>query len=324
MIRYAGVRLVQGAVALFSVVSVVFVLGRLSGDSAALLAPADATPEQIAEVRQSLGLDRSIFVQYIEYFRNLIIGDFGESTSFRIPVSELVIPAMVNTAKLALVGFMIALVVGVILGAVAAFRAHTSYDLGVRVVSVLGQSVPSFWLGMLLVLLFSVTLGWLPAFGDVGLQSYILPALALAALPMAAIARITRSAALEILNRDQTLFQRTKGGSTRVLVSHVLRNASLPVVTLAGIQLGVMFSGTIVVENLFAWPGVGQLAIQAIQARDFALIQGIVIVNTIVFIVLLFLVDLSYGFLDPRVRTRSRKKTLIQKSPDSERDEVRA
>jgi peptide/nickel transport system permease protein len=324
MIRYAGVRLAQGVVALFFVVSVVFVLGRLSGDSAALLAPADATPEQIAEVRQSLGLDRSIFVQYIEYFRNLVLGDFGESTSFRVSVSELVMPAMFNTAKLALVGFAIALVVGIALGTVAAFRAHTPYDLGVRVVSVLGQSVPSFWLGMLLVLLFSVTLGWLPAFGDVGLQSYILPALALAALPMAAIARITRSAVLEILNRDQTLFQRTKGGSTRVLVIHVLRNASLPVVTLAGIQLGVMFSGTIVVENLFAWPGVGQLAIQAIQARDFALIQGIVLVNTIVFIVLLFLVDLSYGVLDPRVRSTSRTKTPVQVVAADNREEVRA
>lgn len=316
MLRYAVARLAQGVVALWVIVSAVFVLGRLSGDAAALMAPADATPEQIDEVRRSLGLDQPLFVQYVSYFRDVAVGDLGESTSFRVPVLDLVLPAMVNTAVLALLGFVIAMVVGIGLGTLAAFRASTRYDLSVRVIAVLGQSIPPFWLGMLLVLLFSVTLGWFPAFANVGPQSYVLPALTLAALPMASIARLTRSAVLEVLARDQTTFQRSKGTGPAVLVVHTLRNASLPVVTMAGIQLGVMFSGTIVIENLFAWPGVGQLAIQAIQARDFALIQGIVIVNTVVFIVLLFLVDLSYGVLDPRVRREG--KAALHRDTESE------
>ncbi|MEV6814194.1 ABC transporter permease, partial [Micromonospora sp. NPDC051296] len=287
------------------IVTIVFFLARLGGDAAALLAPADATPEQVEAIRVSYGLDQPIYVQYLDYLRGIVTFDLGQSVSYRQPVTDLVVPAMLNTAQLALTGFVIALVVGIALGAVAGMRAGSRYDQAVRALSVLGQSVPPFWLGMLLVLLFSITLGWLPAFGSEGFASLILPACALAALPLASIARLTRSSVLEIVGRDQTLFERAKGVAPAVLVTHILRNASLPVVTLAGIQLGAMFSGTIVVENLFAWPGVGQLAIQAIQARDYALIQGIVVINTLVFVALLFLVDLSYGWLDPRVRTHS-------------------
>ncbi|KAA9151859.1 ABC transporter permease [Amycolatopsis acidicola] len=304
MVRYTGARLLQGLAAVVVVVTIVFFLARLSGDAAALLAPPDATPQQLDAVRESLGLNDSLFVQYGHYLGGLLTGDLGESVSFRAPVAGLVLPAMGYTAVLALVSFALALVAGVALGTFAAFRSGTRSDHAVRLLSVLGQSIPPFWLGMVLVLVVSVGAGLLPAFGAVGPESLVLPALALAALPTAGIARLTRSAVLEVLGRDQTTFLRSKGVSPRVLVTHVLRNASLPVVTLAGIQLGVLFSGTIVIENLFAWPGVGLLAIQAIQAKDFALIQGIVVVNVVVFVLLLFLIDLSYGVLDPRVRAR--------------------
>ncbi|GGM61986.1 ABC transporter permease [Dactylosporangium sucinum] len=302
MTRYTLSRLLQGLVAMWVIVTIVFFLARLGGDAAALLAPADATPEQIAAIRVSYGFDQPLYLQYVDYLRGIATLDFGQSVSYRQPVADLVVPAMVNTARLALAAFAIALVLGVTFGAIAGVRAGTRYDQAVRGLSVLGQSVPPFWLGMLLVLLFSINLGWLPAFGSEGFTSLILPACALAAFPLASIARLTRSSVLEIVARDQTLFERSKGVGPATLMSHILRNASLPVVTLAGIQLGAMFSGTIVVENLFAWPGVGQLAIQGIQARDFALIQGIVVVNTFVFVALLFVVDLSYGWLDPRVR----------------------
>ncbi|TCB95481.1 ABC transporter permease [Micromonospora zingiberis] len=305
MTSYILNRLLQGLIAMWVIVTIVFFLARLGGDAAALLAPADATPEQVEAIRVSYGLDQPVYLQYLDYLRGIVTLDLGQSVSYRQPVTDLVVPAMLNTAQLALTGFVIALVVGIALGAVAGMRAGSRYDQAVRALSVLGQSVPPFWLGMLLVLLFSITLGWLPAFGSEGFTSLILPACALAAFPLASIARLTRSSVLEIVGRDQTLFERAKGVSPAVLVAHILRNASLPVVTLAGIQLGAMFSGTIVVENLFAWPGVGQLAIQAIQARDYALIQGIVVINTLVFVALLFLVDLSYGWLDPRVRTNS-------------------
>ncbi|WP_432974503.1 ABC transporter permease [Dactylosporangium sp. CA-233914] len=288
--------------ALWVVVTLVFFLARLGGDPAALLAPVDATPAQIDQVRRDLGLDQPVFIQYADYLRGLVTGDLGMSTSFRTDVLEIVGPAMVNTAELALVGFVIALVGGLVLGTLAGTRVNSRFDKGVRLVAVAGQSVPAFFLGMLLVLLFTVNLGLLPAFGSGDLKSIILPAVALAAFPLSAITRLTRSAVLEVAGRDQTMFERSKGVSPVVLLAHIVRNASLPVVTLSGVQLGAMFSSTIVVESLFAWPGVGQLAIQAINSRDFALIQGIVIVNTLVYVGLLFLVDLSYGWLDPRVR----------------------
>lgn len=302
MTKYVTSRFLQGLVAMWVVLTIVFFLARMGGDPAALLAPADATPEQIEQVRTSLGLDRPVPVQYADYLGDVLVGDFGDSVSYRQPVVDLVVPAMLNTARLALTGFFIALVLGVSLGAAAGMRAGSVFDRVLRFLSVLGQSIPPFWLGMLLVMLFSVSLGWLPAFGSTGISSLVLPALALAAFPLASIARLTRSSVLEVVAKDQTTFERAKGVSPRVLTTHVLRNAALPVVTLAGIQLGAMFTGTIVIENVFAWPGVGQLAIQAIQAKDYGLIQGIVVINTFVFVLLLFLVDLSYGWLDPRVR----------------------
>ncbi|WP_110205186.1 ABC transporter permease [Nocardioides daejeonensis] len=312
MLRYTGTRFLQGLIALFFIVTVVFFLARMSGDATALLAPPDATPEQLDAVRVELGLDRPILVQYWDYLQGLVTGDLGRSTSYRVPVSDLVVPGMQATAKLALVAFLFALVLGVAAGALAAFRSNTPTDYGVRLMAVLGQSIPSFWLGMILVAVFSVSLGWFPAFGDATATSIVLPAISLAAFALASIARLTRSTVLEMLSKDQTLFERSKGVAPATLVVHVLRNSSLPVVTLAGIQLGALFSGTIVIENLFAWPGVGQLAIQAINAKDFALIQGIVIVNTLVFIALLFIVDVLYGLLDPRVRrpaaSRGKKK----------------
>lgn len=315
MSKYILGRLLQGIVAMWVIVTIVFFLARLGGDPAALLAPADATPAQIEQVRQDLGLDEPVAKQYVDYLGGIVTGDLGESTSYRQPVADLAIPAMVDTARLALTGFFIALVAGVALGALAGVRVGSVYDRVIRIAAVLGQSVPPFWLGMLLVLMFSVTLGWLPAFGSQGFASLILPACALAAFPLASIARLTRSSVLEVVGRDQTLFERSKGVGAPTLMAHILRNASLPVVTLAGIQLGAMFSGTIVIESLFAWPGVGQLAIQGIQAKDYGLIQGIVIVNTLVFVVLLFLVDLSYGLLDPRVRASSARKRPRHSAP---------
>jgi peptide/nickel transport system permease protein len=307
MLHFALRRLLQGVIAAIVLVSVVFFLARLNGDPTALLAPPNAAPAEIDRLRANLGYDRPIPVQYIAFLGDLVRGDLGSSTSFKTSVIDLVLPAMAQTARLALIAFLLALVAGVVLGTLAGMRAQSRTDTTVRVAAVVGQSIPSFWLGMLLILLFSVTLGWLPAFGAIGAASVILPAIALAALPTAAIARMTRSTVIEIYGKDFTLFERSKGVAPSVLLTHIMRNASLPVVTLAGIQLGAMFSQTIVVESLFAWPGVGQLAISAINTKDFALVQGVVIVNTLVFVGLLFVVDMLYGVLDPRVRDHEAK-----------------
>ncbi|WP_134322407.1 ABC transporter permease [Cumulibacter soli] len=302
MLRFALGRLIQGIVALLVVLTVVFALARLSGDYATLIAPPDASAEAIKAIQVKLGLDRPIVVQYFAYLGDLFTGNLGDSLSFGSPVSELVGAALPDTLVLAGVAFVFAVVVGVPLGLLAGTKSGGWIDAAVRFLALIGQSVPSFWLGILLVFMFAVNIPILPASGQSGFLSIILPAIALGAFPLASVTRLTRSAVLEVIGKDQTLFLRAKGVGRARLAWHTLRNASLPVVTLSGIQLGNLISGTIVIETLFAWPGMGQLAIQAINNRDYTLIQGVVIVNTVVFIVLLFLIDISYGVLDPRIR----------------------
>ncbi|MFC4950140.1 ABC transporter permease [Pseudonocardia sp. GCM10023141] len=300
--RYLVGRLFQAAVILLLVVSAVFLLARLSGDPAQLLAPQNASEQDIADIRQNLGLNDPLIVQYLRYLGDLLTGDLGASFVYRAPVRDLIEGAFPNTLLLAMSAFLLAVVVGVPLGIVSALRPSSVLDYVSRFTALVGQSVPSFWLGMVLIWVLSVLLGWLPAFGAGSPSQLILPTIALGAYPVAVIARLSRSAALDVLRSDHTLFERSKGVSGFVFMRHVLRNASLPVVTLSGIQLGHLLAGTVIVETLFAWPGMGQLAIQATYSRDFNVVQGTVLVFALTFVVLNLLVDLSYGWLDPRVR----------------------
>jgi peptide/nickel transport system permease protein len=302
MIRFASARALQTIVTVWFVLTVVFGLSRATGNPAALLAPPTAPPSEVEHLKHVLGLDRSLVSQYVSYVNQVIHGNFGTSTSYNQPVRDIVLSAFQKTAELGAAAFIFAFVVGVMLGLIAGMRPGGIIDSLVKLISLLGQSIPSFALGILLILLFGVKLRVLPTSGSAGLSSVVLPAVTLGAYPLAAFARLTRSAVIDVINKDQTLFLRTKGIGPIVLIRHVLRNASLPVVTLAGIQLGTLLSGTLVVETVFSWPGVGQLAIQAIFNQDYALIEGIVILNTVVFMILLFLVDMSYAALDPRTR----------------------
>ncbi|MFV0260500.1 MAG: ABC transporter permease [Acidimicrobiales bacterium] len=303
MARYVGVRFVQGLVVLFLVVTVVFRLGRVSGNIAEIIAPPEASAEAVAEIERSLGLDRPLIVQYGSYLSDLAQGNLGESYSYRRPVSELIRDSLPNTIQLGVVAFIFAVVVGVSLGVASGMHPDGVADRLGKGIALLGQSVPSFWLGILLVAAFAVRWQWFPAYGKGGWQNVVLPAVALGWYPLASLTRLTRSAVIEVRQQDHTLFTRAKGVAPRRMMLHTVRNASLPVVTLAGIQLGAMLSATVVVETLFAWPGMGQLAIHAINARDYNVVQGVVLVNTLLFGVLLFLVDLSYGVIDPRVRS---------------------
>lgn len=305
MLRYSLVRLGQALIVLLVVVTVVFLLSRASGNTAEVVAPPDASEEAIADIEKRLGLDRPMVVQYFDYLGDLARFDLGESFSYRAPVWDLISDALPKTIQLGLTAFAFATVFGVTIGVLSATRPDGVFDRFGKIIALLGQSVPSFWLGILLVMLFAVNLEWLPAYGAGGWKNLVLPAIALGAFPLASITRLTRSAVIEVTRKDHTMFQRAKGVSPPVMLMHTLRNASLPVVTLLGIQLGALFSGTVVIETLFAWPGVGQLAIQAINSRDYNVVQGIVVVNTMIFVGLLFLVDVSYGVLDPRVRSHS-------------------
>ena len=306
MLRYTLVRLGQAVIVLLAVVTIVFLLSRMSGNTAEILAPPEATPEQVEELKHALGLDRPLPVQYVDYLGDLVRGDLGNSFSYRAPVADLITTALPNSITLGVFAFAFAFTFGITIGTLSALKPGGWFDRFGKGVALLGQSVPSFWLGIVLVLVFAVRLGWLPAFGSGNISYVILPAVALGWYPLASLARLTRSAVIEVLRKDHTLFERAKGVSPGRLVVHTLRNASLPVVTLAGIQLGYLISGTVIIETLFAWPGVGQLAIQGIQSRDYNVVQGIVLVNTTIFVGLLFLVDISYGFLYTRVLRQTR------------------
>jgi peptide/nickel transport system permease protein len=306
MVRYILARLGQAVLVMFVVATVVFGLSRASGNAADLFVPQDATEEIKALTKKNLGLDKSIPAQYVDYLKSLAKGDLGESFSYRRDVRGLIAEALPNTIKLGLAAFAFGSIVGISIGVLSAIRQGTWFDSLGKGLALTGQSVPSFWLGILLVIMFAVNLRWFPPYGMGGFKHYVLPAVSLGAFSVASLTRLTRSAVIEVLRKDHTLFERAKGVSTSTLVAHTLRNASLPIVTLAGIQLGTLFSGAVIVETVFAWPGVGQIAIQAISSRDYPVVQGVVLVNTAIFVVLLFLVDVSYGLLDPRVRRSGR------------------
>jgi peptide/nickel transport system permease protein len=306
MPRYILARLGQAVLVLWVVATVVFLLSRASGDVAELLIPQDAPPETKELIKANLGLDRPLFTQYTSYLGDVVQGDLGQSFSYRTDVSTLIKTALPKTLQLGAAAFLFAVTFGVSIGVLSALKPGSWFDSVGKGLALLGQSVPSFFLGILLVLFFAVRLGWFPAFGYGFGLNLILPAITLGAYPLASLTRLTRSAVIEVLRKDHTLFMRAKGVSMPSLIVHTLRNASLPVVTLAGIQLGAMFSGAVIVETLFAWPGMGQVAIQAINARDYNVVQGVVLVNTAIFVTILLLVDISYGLLDPRVRRRGR------------------
>jgi peptide/nickel transport system permease protein len=301
-VRFLASRLAQALLVVLVVVLVVFLLARLSGDPATLMAPPNATPEDIASISASMHLDASIPQQFVNYIADLLRGDLGQSYSYQSSVGELIKQALPNTILLALVAFLFASIAGTALGTIAALKAGSWLDKVARGVALAGQSMPSFALGLLIILVFSVQLQVLPAMGSGSPQHLILPAIALGAFPLAAITRLTRSATLEVLRMDHVRFLRSKGVSGPVFLLHLWRNVSLPVVTLSGVQLGHLLSGSIVVESLFSWPGMGQLAVQALVNRDYNVVQGVVLVDTVIFVLLNLAIDISYSWLDPRVR----------------------
>jgi peptide/nickel transport system permease protein len=304
MIKYTLQRFAQSLIVILAVVTVVFLLVRLSGNPARVIAPLGATHADIVAISNRLGLQNPLYVQYLTFLSQLVRGDFGTSYGFQTSVGQLLTTALPYTAELAVVAFAFASIVGVSLGTIAAVKSGTWVDGVARFIGLIGQSVPVFWLGIVFVLVFSVKLRLLPSFGAGSPDHLILPALALSLRPMASITRLSRSATLEALRADYTLFERSKGVKQSVLMRHLLRNMSLPVITLTGIQLADLLSGSVVIETLFGWPGMGLLAIQAINLRDYTVVQGVVTVDTIIVVLMNLLVDLSYGWLDPRVRRR--------------------
>ncbi len=305
MLAHLAGRLAQAAVASFGVLTIVFFVMRLSGDPTLLLVPEGASAEQVAQLRTALGFDRPLAVQYLAYVGDLARLELGESLVQRAPVAGIVGERIPYTLALAGGALLVALGLGIPAGIVMAVWRGGVLERVLAGFVLAGQSLPTFWSGILLILFFGVYLGWLPTSGADGVAALVMPALALGALTMSTFARMARISVLDELSRDYVTAARARGLSVGAAVfRHVLRNAAIPVVTIAALEIGNLLAGAVIVETVFAWPGIGQLAIQSIQARDFLVVQTIVLFVSSVYIAMNLLADLTYAAIDPRIRVR--------------------
>lgn len=303
MTAYLLRRVVHSLIAVWGVLTIVFLILHLSGDPVLLLVPQGATEQDIGRLRHDMGLDRPLVAQYSIFLWNAVRGDFGRSFLQRQPALDLVFDRVPATLLLSSVALLLSVTVGVTVGVVSAWKRNSWWDRIAMVLALIGQATPSFWIGIMAILIFAVWLKWLPPSGYGSPQQLILPAVTLGVLSMATTARVTRSSMLEILGQDFIRVARAKGlGERNILLRHALRNAGIPVVTLVALELGVMLSGAVIVETIFAWPGIGRLAVESILARDFPVVQAIVFLSSVIYILLNLLTDLVYTLIDPRIR----------------------
>ena len=305
MAQFFARRFVAAVPVLVGVSIVVFLMVHLlPGDPATvMLRGAPATAEDIENLRRELGLEKPLYVQYTTYVSRVLQGDFGQSIHTRRSVAKEIAAVFPATLRLALAAMVIAIILGIMLGVIAALRQTTWLDTSSMGVALFGVSMPDFWIGLLLILIFSVQLGWFPSTGVGDVRHIVLPAVALGANFAAIIARLVRSSLLEVLRQDYMVTARAKGlGQRTVIFRHGLRNALIPLVTIMGLQFGNLLGGAVVIETVFARQGLGRLAITAILAKDFPLIQGVVLFSAVIYVLLNILVDSTYAFLDPRIR----------------------
>jgi ABC-type dipeptide/oligopeptide/nickel transport system permease component len=285
------------------VAAVIFVLLHLSGDPVALLVPADAPPEVMEDTRRALGLDRPLPEQFVLYLRRAVAGDLGTSLRHNRPVAQLIGERLPRTILLAAAALGLAVALAIPAGIVSALRRGTLVDRVAMVLSVAGQAVPIFWLALMLIWLFAVRLEWLPVFGSGTFLHLVLPAVSLSTIVTGRLARLVRSSMLEVLEQDYVRTARAKGlGEVHVVARHALKNAAVPIVTVVGLQLAQLLGGAVVTETIFAWPGVGVLAAEAVFNRDFPVVQGVTLVISLIFVAANLAVDLAYVALNPRIR----------------------
>lgn len=303
MVLFVLRRTAQMLLVVLGVVALVFFLLRLSGDPARLMNAADASEEVIAATRERLGLDEPVYMQFLYFLRGVFTGDLGQSFFGNFTVTEVVMAALPNTIMLAAATIFTSTLIALILGIGAALARGTLFDRAVQVYVALAQATPNFWLAVVLVLIFSVQLGWLPAVDFTGPESFVLPVATMTVMLTPILIRTVRQSFLEILNQDYIRAAKARGIPQRkILTVHTLKVASLPLITLIGMQLGVVLAGSYVVEVIFNWPGIGKLAIDSLSSRNFPMVQGAVLVAAVVFVLVNFVVDLLYSVLDPRVR----------------------
>jgi peptide/nickel transport system permease protein len=303
MQRYLVQRMLQGLLTLLAISVIVFLLSRWSGNPLDVMLPDEATEEDYARAARHWGLDKPLLVQYLAFLGNALQGDFGRSIRLREPALKLVLARLPATLQLAGAAMAVSLIIAIPIGVVSAVRRDTLLDASGKVVALVGQSMPSFWLGIVLIWVFAVMLGWLPSSGRGGLQHYILPAIALGWYQVAALMRLIRSSMLDVLDSEYVKLARIKGVPPPVVVwKHCLRNAAIPPLTYFGVIAAVLLTGSVVTETIFSWPGIGLLAIDAVRYRDFPLVQTIVLLFAVTFIFVNLIVDVLYAYIDPRIR----------------------
>jgi ABC-type dipeptide/oligopeptide/nickel transport system permease component len=303
MLRYFLSRLRLAVITVLGVSMIVFVTSRMSGDVTLLLLPQDATQQELDAMRHELGLDASYPVQYYRFLVNVAHGNFGQSLRYHESAFGLIMSRLPATLELAFSAFVLSTVLGLLFGIVSARNRSSWFDYGSRIFSITAQSMPSFWVGLMLILVFAVELRWLPTSGDLSPVYLVLPVVTLALVPIASTLRITRSAMLETLDADYVKFLRVKGLRENLIVwKHAFRNALVPVIAISGLTLGFLIGGTVIIESVFAWPGLGNLMVEAIFTRDYPVIQAGVLVISVFLIMLNLIVDLLFGVIDPRVR----------------------
>jgi peptide/nickel transport system permease protein len=303
MLRFISIRLFQSLITLIVISMVVFALARASGDPVMLMAPPMATLEDLEAIRHHLGLDKSLPEQYWVFLKNAVRGDFGESIHNRQPVSKVIGERLPNTITLGLSSIILGILLSLILGVTAACKFGTWMDTGVKILAILGQALPSFWLAIVAIGIFSVWLGWLPTSGIGGPDHYVLPVLTLSFFMLPIMTRLIRSSMLEVLDSEYVKLARIKGISEWLVIwKHALRNAIIPLLTAAGITFGTIVTGAVVIETVFAWPGIGRLMADSVVGRDFPVIQILVLLVAIIVLMVNLMVDIMYAYVDPRIR----------------------
>jgi peptide/nickel transport system permease protein len=306
MLSFLLSRLLSMLIVVLGVITLVFLLIHIvPGDPVQAMLGESATPTDQAALRQALGLDQPLWTQWLTYMQHLLQGDLGLSFYSKEPINNMLLQRLPATLELAISGLFIAVLIAIPLGSIAALHKDTFWDHGAMVFSLLGVSIPNFWMGPLLILLFSLTLGWLPVSGRESFSSIVLPALTLGTALAAILARMVRSTLLEVLHEDYIRTARAKGlRESAIIIHHALRNASLPIITVLGLQLGTLLGGAVITETIFAWPGIGQLTIESIQRRDYPVVQACILLISTSYVLINTSTDILYGWLDPRVRYR--------------------
>ena len=303
MVTFIIRRTLYAVITLFILSLTIFTVVRLTGDPVTLMAEPGARAEDLDRIRAEWGLDRPLPVQYLSFLKNIVTGELGNSFNYEMPVSTLYFQRLPNSLELAFAATLISFVIGIPLGLISAVKVNTGWDSAGKVIALFGLAVPGFWLGLVMILIFSVWLGWLPTSGQGGLQHLIMPAVALGWYFAASLLRLTRSSMLEVMRSEYIKLARLKGLPGYVVITlHAFKNALIPVLTLAGVNLVVMINAAVIIEVIFAWPGIGRLLYEGIFQRDFPLVQGVVMEAGMMIVAINLMIDILYAYIDPRIR----------------------